>query len=266
VIAPATMAVTSAATTPRLLIAGDSWGSDIAGGGFFDRVLRKHQCNFTSTNIAIGGTTTASWAAGRDLDRLKKEAAVHDYIWITLGGNDAIAEMPACARKGKTAQECGDELMEVEKKNYDVILNAVHDANPAARVVGFGYDVMFGGVGCTEIAESIFPQCWKGVHNASESRTCFNTQFVRIQELWEGHGRTYSWVDPINILGTCQAAAEYPGVTVGHPDLSKWGPGEYFPTALGCIHPSVTGSPAGADIVMEEMHKQYFAKKLECAA
>ena len=75
--------------TPNLLIAGDSWGTDIAGGGFFDSVLKKHSCDFKSTNIAIGGTTTGSWDSGRDLEKLKTNAKDHDYVWITLGGNDA---------------------------------------------------------------------------------------------------------------------------------------------------------------------------------
>ena len=178
------------------------------GGGFFNSVLKKHNCDFKSTNIAIGGTTTGSWDKGRDLDKLKTNAKDHDYVWITLGGNDAIAEMPACASKGKTAPECGDELMATEKTNMGVIIEAAVAANPNIKILGFGYDIMFGGLGCEAIARSIFPQCWKGSEKKVE---CFNTQFVRIQELWEDLKKSYPKnVDTINILGTCQARAARP--------------------------------------------------------
>ena len=32
--------------------------------------------------------------------------------------------------------------------------------HPAARVTGFGYDTMFGGLGCSLLTHDIFPQCW----------------------------------------------------------------------------------------------------------
>ena len=186
-------------------------------------------------------------------------------MWITLGGNDAIAQMPACASKGKTAPECGDELMEVEKKNMGVIIGAAVAANPNIKILGFGYDIMFGGVGCEAVARNIFPQCWKGSEKKIE---CFNTQFIRLQDMWESMAKAYPKnVDVINILGTCQAAGGYAGTSPGHPDITKFAPAEFFPDTLMCIHPSVTGKggdPAGATVVMEEMYNQYWSKELGC--
>ena len=150
-------------------------------------------------------------------------------------------------------------------------------------MVGFGYDVVFGGLGCDLVARYVFPQCWKDDESrpqifsmrnesatdeaikgdargglgssSSEAVKCFNTQFIRLQEGWNALAATRPWVDVINILGTGQKAAGYKNVTVGQPDLTQFGPGRYYPLTLGCIHPSLVphvplASDSGANIVM----------------
>ena len=99
------------------------------------------------TNIAEAGTTAEQWSQGSFLDNVMKQAPSHDEIWVTLMGNDALEEMPGCARTGKNASACGDELMVACTERMTTILDAIHSANPSAKVVGFGYDIMFGGLG-----------------------------------------------------------------------------------------------------------------------
>jgi hypothetical protein len=79
------------------------------------------------------------------------------------------------------------------------ILDGIHEANPDAKVlcgyrhlpcslvmlvmiqvVGFGYDTMFGGTGCTAIAKSVIPQCWTE-KNWTSPIECFQTQQIRLQ-------------------------------------------------------------------------------------
>jgi lysophospholipase L1-like esterase len=271
-----------AASPPRILIAGDSWGTDIAGAtdlgkGQFIRTLRTvHNCSFKATNIAIPGSTAGQWETGDDLTALKVAAKLNDYVWITLMGNDAQALAPPCAAFGRSADQCGDQLYSTMMKRMGTILDAVHAANKKIRVMGCGYDIMFGGAGCTLAAKKVFPQCWKLADSAvteglSQPEAnglaikCFNTQFVKLQKVWEDLASTRPWVDTINILGTAQAAGNYAGVTVGHPDLSKFAPNKYFPDTLGCIHPSLFPvNSSGAELVMEQFYSQYFSKQLGC--
>merc|ERR1712167_359512 len=115
-------------------------------------------------------------------------------------------DMPGCAADGKTAAECGDVMMSNVIPRMSTIVDGIHEANPNAKITGFGYDTMFGGLGCTFIARDMFPQCWKNSSEPSPIR-CFNTQLVRMQEAWETLASTRPFVTPVNLLGTTQVAA-----------------------------------------------------------
>ena len=149
-----------------ILIAGDSWGTVIAGfstfgASFFDRKLKEHKCSVgKTTNIAVPGSTADEWSTSY-LKSLVKQAPTHDYLWLTMMGNDALFTTDDCARTGKSAEQCGDELYNTVKPKAVKILDAVHEAAPSIKVVGFGYDTMFGGLGCSLVTHSMFPQCWK---------------------------------------------------------------------------------------------------------
>ena len=122
------------------------------------------------------------------------------------------------------------------------IVEGIHEANPDAHIVGFGYDTMFGGVGCEAIARGIIPQCWEKEHNSSYSSIrCFQTQQLRIQEAWTALAQKYPYVTAVDLLGATQAAGGDKGVTVGHPNLDKFGPAHYWPLTLECYHPGTAG-------------------------
>ena len=133
--------------TKKILIAGDSWGTDIAGGtvvglSAFDRKLKEYDCEFDATKIAIAGSTAVQWATSTTLlDVLKLEAKSHDALWITLMGNDALATLPECAASGNTSEACGDLLVQKMTETMGRLLDVVHETNPSIRIVGFGYDV-----------------------------------------------------------------------------------------------------------------------------
>ena len=61
-----------------------------------------------------------------------------DYVWMTLVGNDALESMPDCAKTGKSAEQCADQLIGTAVPNAFKIVDAIHKGYPAARVTGFG--------------------------------------------------------------------------------------------------------------------------------
>jgi len=81
------------------------------------------------------------------------------------------------------------------------ILNGIHEANPNAEVVGFGYDTIFDGLGRCLIQKEIIPQCWSNKSDADPLH-CFNTELVRIQEAWEtlASTRPYAKAIPLTQL------------------------------------------------------------------
>ena len=67
-----------------------SWGEE--GWDYLQKVLNSHKNteNLKVKSYASGGTTTADWAKRPDklLDDVNKNSDAQ-YIWLTLGGNDA---------------------------------------------------------------------------------------------------------------------------------------------------------------------------------
>jgi len=257
----------------RILIVGDSWGTVVSGGSalgisFFDQTLKEHDCNFHATSIAIPGTMATDWDSGQMREALMLAATLHDVVWIILMGNDALDQMPDCADTGKSASACGEKLYKQMLVHMGSIVDSVHAANPTARVVGFGYDTMFGGLGCSLITHELFPQCWKLFHSEADGNRCFNEQFLRIQNVWETVAANRSWVDATSILGATQVAAGDSKASTGadrHIDMEKMGPGKYWPDYEGCFHPGVFGgNQSGASIVMEEFYRVYWSGVLGC--
>jgi len=257
--------------TKRILVVGDSWGTLTAVGSgigvsFFERKLKEHSCPASSVSIAIPGTTTADWLGDWN-GPMKVAAKLADYVWIVLMGNDALLEMPDCATlEKKSAAECGDKLFAEMTAALGKIVDDVHEANPNAKIVGFGYDTMFGGLGCRFVTSDMFPQCYK---IGGGGNRCFNTEFLRIQETWDTVASNRSWVTNTSILGATQVAGGDAKASTDpasrHIDMDKMGPAKYWPDYLGCFHPGVFGGDnSGAMVVMEEFYKSFWAKELGC--
>jgi hypothetical protein len=262
---------------PRVMIIGDSWADVVSVGGnqsFFVRKLAEHGCNISSLCLAIPGSTSSLWVKDIFLDALKfaVEAYKPDYVWMTLIGNDALQLMPDCAKQGKSEKECGDELMGTAVPNVYKIVDTIHKGHPAARVTGFGYDTMFGGLGCSLLTHDIFPQCWRNHATKEEGNRCFNTQFLRIQEGWGWIAGNRSFVDRVSIMGATQVAAGDKKASTDpnnrHIDMDAMGPAKYWPDYLACFHPGIVPQDSddnGAMVVMEEFYKVYWSKHLTCS-
>lgn len=276
----------AAAAGTRILIMGDSWGTVSPATEYFEKVanvlifslfiiddtllkkeLNEHNCTpgFPGfTNIAVGGTTAKQWASELFMPRVKKQAKDHDLIWFTIGGNDALAECPACAAKGGTAAECADDLIKKATGWITTITDGIHKSNPNATIVGFGYDIMFGGLGCELVTKDVFPQCWSN-KSVTNPKRCFNDQFIKIQGVWETFAAAKPYITALNLLGTSQVAGGNKKAAIGKPDLDKFGPAKYWPDTLACIHPSTSGGDnSGAMVIMKEFYNQFWSKSLSC--
>lgn len=252
----------------EVVVAGDSWGT--FGAKPFEAMFTKHGANVSIYNMAAGGTTSDDWSHGAILDALAKSVSLPEtkYIWFTFGGNDAIEHLPFCALetdpltgKGKTIDQCTDELMVNSTRGIKKILERVKAANPKVRVVGFGYDIM--GLGklpaCPLIAPEIMPQCKDKVAHPEGFVHCFNQQFLKIQGVWDTMATTEAGlgiVDRVNLLGTLQAHNGDAKASIGHPDLDKWGPSNLY--QINCIHPS---EDKGFPIVFDKFWDLYWSKK-----
>jgi hypothetical protein len=267
-------AFSSTAAGKKILVVGDSWGTVTAVGSalnvsFFERALSKHGCDATSASIAIPGTMATDWDNGLYLAAAKLSAKLADYVWIVLMGNDALDEMPDCADTGKSADECAGQLVDSMLVHMGRLIDEVHTANPSARIVGFGYDTMFGGLGCELVPRELFPQCYKGTSPAAGGNRCFNTQFLKIQQVWETLAANRTYLDATSILGATQVAAGDANASTSeasrHIDMDKMGPAKYWPAYEGCFHPGVFGGDdSGAMVVMEEFHRAYWSDALGC--
>jgi len=262
------MPAASLNSTKKVLVVGDSWGTVVGAGSavglsFFERKLKQHGCGVSSTSIAVPGTMATDWDNGDYLQKLQRGAKTHDYVWIVLMGNDAMDFMPDCAEQKQTAVECGNQLYAKMMTHMGNIVDAVHEVNPQAKVVGFGYDTMFGGLGCGLVTHTMIPQCYK---MGGGGNKCFNTEFLRIQQVWHDLAANRSWVDEANILGATQAAAGDTKAVLGKSiDMDKMGPAKYWPDYEGCFHPGVVGGEdSGAMVVMEAFYKQYWSSELGC--
>ncbi|CAK0802126.1 unnamed protein product [Prorocentrum cordatum] len=253
---------------PQILVVGDSWAEVTAAGSavgqsFFQRSLSKYGCKAGVTNIAIDGSTASEWSQGALLEILKIGAKSHDYVWISLVGNDALFFLPGCLKK---PAECVDELLaEVTPQMYKIV-DAIHEANPNAKVTGFGYDTMFGGIGCSLVTHLLFPRCWLP---GAGGNSCFNKQLLRIQHLYDTIASNRSFFKRSSILGATQVAAGDPKASTGadrHIDMDKMGPAKYWPDYELCFHPGVIGGEdSGASVVMNEFVKSFWVDELQCS-
>eukprot|EP01064_Diplonema_japonicum_P036817 TRINITY_DN842_c0_g1_i1.p2 TRINITY_DN842_c0_g1~~TRINITY_DN842_c0_g1_i1.p2 ORF type:complete len:257 (+),score=71.96 TRINITY_DN842_c0_g1_i1:76-846(+) len=218
-----------------VVIIGDSWGTE--GHKAFLDMLKEKGSQLTVEDIAVSGATTKDWIGERYMDRLKKAVSKPDtqVVWLTLMGNDAKNKLPGCALEGGSTTHCTQKMVEYVTPNMNKILQAINETNPKVRVVGFGYDILGCGVGngiCDLVPHALYPHCNGNI-------TCFNTEFLALQGVWENLQKTHTYVDAVNLLGSIQAGAGDPNASLGHPDLAKFSPNQDM--QLNCIHPNNKG-------------------------
>ena len=123
-------------------------------------------------NVAIGGTTAKGWAA----DKYALKNAVDDYpeaeyIWLTIGGNDAFPKM--------ITKQPIEKLMNQLLVDTRIFLDVLFENYPDIKVEQFGYDLInfkTNSVLCTGFGELIFT----GYCGLIPSVTCINKNTYKL--------------------------------------------------------------------------------------
>eukprot|EP00483_Globobulimina_turgida_P005835 UN05845 len=129
-------------SSKQVIIIGDSWGTK--GGKELEAVFKEHGATWQVANYAQGGTTTADWAKNpnRMVNDINKNADAQ-YVWLTIGGNDAADYLPSCTKKHPLPDEqCINQVLNTSITNIEIMLNPVFQQHPNIQVVHFGYHLM----------------------------------------------------------------------------------------------------------------------------
>eukprot|EP01083_Nonionella_stella_P285916 973179_1 len=179
----------------QVVIIGDSWGTK--GGKELQAVFKEHGATWEIANYAQGGTTTADWAKHPDrmVDDINKNPDA-EYVWLTLGGNDAADYLPGCTRKHPLPDEqCINYVLNESISNIEIMLNPVFEQHPGIQVVQFGYDIMNFQKGyCSLEGQDV-------MHGCNDQAFCINTQFTKIQQAVDFLATKYANYTSINLLG-----------------------------------------------------------------
>jgi hypothetical protein len=238
------------AIADQVIIIGDSWGTE--GGPELEKVFTEHGATWKTANYAVGGTTTDSWAKSPDrmVNDINRNSDA-EYVWLTLGGNDAADYLPSCTSKHPYPDlQCMNYIIWHMINNTIIMLDPVFKAHPHIQVVQFGYDILNfqKGICSAEGAQLI--------HGCNDDPTCLNTQYIKLQHQYVEHMATlYPGYKAINLLGSLQLEDKsIPDVTLGHPNLAYWSPANLI--QANCIHATKTGFTD----IFENMWDVYWSK------
>jgi len=228
-----------AVNAAKLVVFGDSWGTE--GAKSLNKIIGGH--GITIDNVAVGGTTTKTWAGRptylRDVVARNTDAK---WVWLTIGGNDAKDELPLGVPIETLIHECINRTK--------TFLDPLFAANPNIRVLQFGYDILTFSKGliCPALGALVLPKC-------KLNTTCINSQFLKLQyDYVESLNKVYPRHDSVDILGTLQVAGNVPGASIGHPNLARYSPDNLMQS--NCIHPN----DAGFEYIFKQLWDVYFSK------
>lgn len=228
----------------NIVIYGDSWA---VPGTQFRNMLDRHGDTRTVQNVMPIGTTCSAMAGGIFLPLLRAAVSQADveHVWLICGGNDAMGGLPGCYLTGRSQDECTASLIAESKGHIQTIVNTIHEANPRARVAGFGYDTFgFNGL-CNALSITFLPACVGGAE-------CVNRECLKIQGVYDEMAREVPHFDAVNLWGSLQAASGVEGARVGHPVMTQFAPAGYYPD---CIHPAGNGGYAA---ILDNFYELYW--------
>lgn len=156
----------SAALAAEVVVFGDSWGA--LAGTQLQEMFTKRGVDIDVYNGAIGGTTARFWARDPDsLVDMVKENPDCKWVWLSIGGNDAIFEL-ALGRPIET-------ILEDAINNTRIFVDRLVEYDPTIQIVQFGYDIVNFemSVGCRTAGKVLIPWC--------NTTACFNNEMFRLQ-------------------------------------------------------------------------------------
>ena len=136
-------AATGTAACSKILLVGDSWAEK--AGNPLKEVLKKHGSPLEVVNKGIGGSTAKQWAEEPNHVRtLVEENGGKDveFIWVSVGGNDAQADLPGCQAFGGSPSTCVAKCIASVLGSTRKFLDPVVAAYPDVKIFQFGYDIL----------------------------------------------------------------------------------------------------------------------------
>jgi len=236
-------AMATMASAADIVVFGDSWGT--FGRNQF--AARAAQDGLTVDNRAIGGTTAAFFA--RPINQNNLRNAVRDnpdakFVWLTIGGNDAIPKM--------ALRQPVEEIIQTAVNDTQTFLDPLFEDNEEIVVVGFGYEQLdWTSPLCSVMARAIFWEC-SGI---PLDPVCVNTVQFALQEAVDRIAAIYPRFYSVNLYGSMQVAAGVNGAAVGSPVLTEYASSAYM---NDCIH--LNG--AGYEVVFDALWDEFFTKMM----
>ncbi len=219
---------------PAWVIIGDSWG-DFIGPVQEAKLATLGITNFT--NLAVGGTTAAQWAADESgllsgaLDTLAAMPSQDvAFVYVSIGGNDILGEW-ASQGSALFARVAGD---------LATVRSALLAAKSNTVVLLGGYDILNfeSSLVCQITASALF-----GTTDPTFINSIVRTGGLLLDNFAQGRARTLS----LSVIGALQGMADT-------PDLTNWSPAELIRS--DCIHLTDEGYTVFNDAMFAELVQQ----------
>ena len=245
----------------RVLVFGDSQGSQGPTWRTLQDELDAHGISAHVVNKAVGGTSACGWAEHPEaMVTASREAFPNategpDLVWFTAGGNDlsgdlryhectlvasSDAEVRACLH------DANDLLIACTQKLFDSLWRTF----PKAKVGQYNYmaTCMQGECLLEGAAYLGGPFCLEAKHSHGSASECMLLllqywQTIFVDELQRQYAKPR--YTGMNLLGAVQQASGVPGASVGHMNVS--GGGANCEWLHGCVH-AIYGTPAAKAI------------------
>jgi hypothetical protein len=252
------VSATTAAEAPlRVLVFGDSQGSQGPTWRTLQDELDAHHVPARVESKAVGGTRACGWAERPDAiaeayhEAFPNATGGPDLVWYTAGGNDLASDLRyhACtlvAADEAAARTCLAAANARVLNCTATLLEALWQRYPHARVGQYNYMATCMHGECL-LEDSTYlggPFCLGARRRSADPSECMLRLLAYWQSIFvDALQRRYAAprYTGMNLLGAVQHASGVPGASVGHLNVS--GGGARCEWMKGCVHP-IYGTPA----------------------
>jgi lysophospholipase L1-like esterase len=194
-------------------------------------------------NRAVGGTTAGFWARTPNVLRnAVRDNADAKFVWLTIGGNDALPKM--------ALRQPVEQIIQTFVNDTQTFLDPLFADNANIVVVGFGYEQLdWTALGCQAISTAVFWEC----DGFPRDPVCVNQLQFNLQIAMDRLAEIYPRFYSVNLYGSLQVAAGVNGASIGNPVLTQYADAKYM---NDCIHLNKDGYT----IVFDALWDEFFNK------
>jgi len=148
---------------------------------------------FTVDNVAVAGSTASRWA--REKEKLKEAVDANPdakYVWLTIGGNDAMPKLLSMTPIDDIIEHCVEETR--------IFLDVLFEAHPDIKVVQFPYDIL-NFQSFNLLCNALGTMFFNGYCGLIPSKRCSNELFMRLHDYVEKVSSYYDNHHSVNLVG-----------------------------------------------------------------